>query len=171
MDQLPALASGFVRIHLRLSRGDAKTPGELASWCGVPLEQVGPIAVAENGREAWVDVRLEAGRPARAQLERLGPTRLVDWQWQWLKLGIGRNHGLSMGQLRKIMHNADAGTVGRIHIQNTHTLVGLQDFKLGTVCERLSLSRINGYAVKPEALPLGKGPGSPAFTPGVRRPV
>jgi hypothetical protein len=166
MDDRPDLMQGFVRISVRLPSGEAYTPGELAKIAAVPLDDLGPIVVGPG--EAFVDVRYDAGRQARANLERVGPAKLVEWEWQWLKLGIGRNHGLSMGQLKKILQAADALPLGRISINNTHTLVGLQDFKLPGVIERMSRLRVNGFAARPEALPPGKGPGSAAFAPKAR---
>ena len=48
---------------------------------------------------------------------------------------------------------------------NTHSLIGLQDHKMGGVVERLGHLKINGYNPRPTALPLGTGPGSAAFVP------
>lgn len=154
-------AEGFVRIAVRLPKGEQYTPGDLVRQAGVELEALGPIAV--DAGVGLVDVRTDRGRAARAGLERLGPTRLEGWSWRWLRLGLGRNHGLSMGQLRRIMQNADALPLGRIHIQNTHALVGIQDFRLAQVLERLHGLRVNGFAARAEALPPGAGPGSAAF--------
>lgn len=134
---------------------------------GMALDDLGPVLVLEGS--AVVDVRTELGRSAREHLERLGPTRLVGWQWQWLKLSIGRNHGLNIGQLKKVMLSVDALPLGRILINNTHTLVGLQDFKLPAVLARMATLRVNGYAARPEALPLGSGPGSAEYRGGTAR--
>lgn len=163
MDALPNPVPGFVRISVRLPRGEQYTPGELARLSGAAVEDLGPVQVGEG--EATVDVLMEHGRATRDRLERLGPTKLVGWQWQWLRLSVGRNHGLSIGQLKKVMLMADAAPLGRINIQNTHTLVGVQDFKLPAVMTRLSTMRVNGYTARPESLPIGKGPGSPEFRP------
>jgi hypothetical protein len=163
MESLPAIASGFVRITVRLAGASGLTPGELARATGVPPDHIGPVAVHSD--EGVVDVRAELGKQARERLERLGATRLVGWEWQWLKLHVGRNHGLSMGQLRKIMQTVDAMPLGRIAVNNTHTLVGLQDFKIPPVLARLAVLKINGFAARPEVLPLGKGPGSAAYVP------
>jgi hypothetical protein len=161
MERLPPPPTGFVRIAVQLRGGVLPTPGELVSRTGLPADRIGHAAVLDGC--ALVDVHVEDGKVARAALEGLGMTRLADWEWRWLRLAVGRNHGLSIGQLRKIMLNADALPLGRIAINNTHTLVGIQDFKLPAVLERLGRLRINGFAPKPEALPSGKGPGSPAF--------
>lgn len=163
MDNLPAIATGFVRITVRLTRSEPYTPGELARLSGLEAEALGPVAVLEG--EAVLDVRAEHGKQVRERLERLGTTRLIGWEWQWMRLAIGRNHGLSIGQLRKIMQNVDAMPLGRITINNTHTLVGIQDFKLPGVMTRLSALKINGFSARPEALPPGKGPGSAAYVP------
>jgi hypothetical protein len=167
MENLPDIAPGFVRIQVRLPRDTPPTPGEVARMSGMALDDLGPVLVLEGS--AVVDVRTELGRSAREHLERLGPTRLVGWQWQWLKLSIGRNHGLNIGQLKKVMLSVDALPLGRILINNTHTLVGLQDFKLPAVLARMTTLRVNGYAARPEALPLGSGPGSAEYRGGTNR--
>ncbi len=159
---LPPVADGFLRIIVRLPPGDL-TPGDLARWAGVDLDQLGPIAVLPG--EGAVDVAHAAAKTARGMLSRLGPTRLVDWQWRWMRLGIGRNHGLSIGQLRKLMLAADALPLGRISINNTHSMVGIQDFRLSAVLAKLATVRVNGFALRAEGLPPGKGPGSAAFVP------
>ena len=161
MDEPSEVAEGFVRIAVRLPRNERYTPGDLTKLAGVSLEALGPIVVGEG--EALVDVRAELGKTARASLERVGPTRLEGWTWRWLRLAVGRNHGLSIGQLKRIMQTADALPLGRIHIQNTHALIGVQDFKLAAVLERLAPLRVNGFAAKATALPIGAGPGSAAF--------
>jgi hypothetical protein len=163
MESLPAIAAGFVRITVRLANASGLTPGELARLSGALPDQLGPVAVLSD--EGVVDVRAELGKQVRERLERLGATRLVGWEWQWLKLHVGRNHGLSMGQLRKIMQTVDAMPLGRIAVNNTHTLVGLQDFKIPPVLARLAVLKINGFAARPEVLPPGKGPGSAAYVP------
>jgi hypothetical protein len=96
-------------------------------------------------------------------LERLGQTRVVDITWQWLKIMIGRNHGLTIGHLKKILQAADAAPLGKIHIQNTHSLIGVQDWKMPAVVLKLSGTKVNGYAVRPEG-PV-QAPGSAAFVP------
>jgi hypothetical protein len=164
METLPDPAPGFVRIQVRLPRNGQTTPGELVRMSGVALEDLGPVQVLEGS--ALVDVRANQGKTAREHLERIGSTRLVAWQWLWLKLHIGRNHGLNIGQLKKVMLNVDALPLGRILVNNTHTLVGVQDFKLAGILSRLSVLRINGFAARPEALALGDGPGSAEYRGG-----
>lgn len=164
MDELPDPAPGFVRIQVRLPRDTQSTPGDLARLAGVALDDLGLVQVLDGS--AVVDVRTEHGKTAREHLERIGPTRLVGWEWQWLKLNIGRNHGLNIGQLKKVMLGVDAMPLGRILINNTHTMVGVQDFKLPAIMARMSTLRVNGYAARPEALPLGSGPGSAEYRGG-----
>ncbi len=164
METLPEPAPGFVRVQVRLPRGSQTTPGDLARMAGVALDDLGPVQVLEGS--ALVDVRAHQGKAAREHLERLGPTRLVGWQWQWLKLSIGRNHGLNIGQLKKVMLGVDALPLGRILVNNTHTMVGVQDFKMAAILARLSVLRVNGYAARPEAVPYGGGPGSAEYKGG-----
>jgi hypothetical protein len=164
METLPPPAAGFVRVSVRLPRGEAYTPGELARLSGLAAEHLGPVQVHEG--EGTVDIPAAMGKTVRERLERVGPTKLVGWQWQWLKLHLGRNHGLAIGQLRKIMLKVDALPLGRIDIRNTHSLIGIQDFKLPAVMERLSALRINGFAARPEIPPPSKQLGSPEFLGG-----
>ena len=164
MDELPDPAPGFVRIQVRLPRDGQSTPGDLVRLSGMALDDLGLVQVLDGS--AMVDVRTEHGKTAREHLERIGPTRLVGWEWQWLKLNIGRNHGLNIGQLKKVMLGVDALPLGRILINNTHTMVGVQDFKLPAVLARMSTLRVNGYAARPEALPIGAGPGSAEYRGG-----
>jgi len=163
---LPPVADGYLRIVVRLVRDDF-TPGEIARYAGVDPDHLGPIAVL--GGEAAVDVTYAMAKTARGFLARLGPTRLVDWQWRWMRLGIGRNHGLSIGQLRKLMLAADAMPLGKISINNTHSMVGIQDFRLGAVLAKLATTRVNGFALRAEGLAPGQGPGSAAFVPGAKK--
>jgi len=161
MIELPPVREGFIRIHVEIGLGGPATPGELAGLCGVALDHLGPIAV--EGSDGVVEVAITHHQAVRRALHELGPTRLVDWQWRWLKLNLGRNHGLTIGHFRKVMQKIEAYPLGKIGIQNTHTLVGIQDFKLADVVLKLSTLKVNGYLVRPEVLPPGKGPGSAAF--------
>ena len=163
MERLPPPAPGFIRIAVHLRPGISLTPGALAAHTGLSPDHVSHAAVHEG--IAHVDVLMEHGRSARTALEPLGRTNLVDWEWRWLRLSVGRNHGLTIGQLRKIMQTIEAVPLGKITINNTHTLVGVQDFKLPGALKKLEGLRVNGFAPRPEVLPSGKGPGSPEFTP------
>lgn len=165
METLPSIAPGFVRIEVRFRLpGAPPTPGDVARASGVHPEDLGPIMVA--GLNAVVDVRSTLAPRARSGLDALGITRVADWNFRWLRLSVGRNHGLTIGQLRKVLAAADALPLGKFNINNTHTMVGVQDQKAEAVVGRLADVRINGQAVKPELLPHGKGPGSAAFSPG-----
>jgi len=163
MDDVPALAAGFVRIAIGLRPRHGYTPGEIANASGLKPEDIGHVVIGDN--EAIIDVRSACGMKARDGLARVGRTQLAARNWQWLRLGVGRNHGMSMGQLRKIMQRADALPLGRISIQNTHSLIGLHDDKMAGVISRLSTLKINGVAARPTFLPIGLGPGSAAYVP------
>jgi hypothetical protein len=163
MTDLPPLAAGYVRLAVRLPPGKPLTPGNLAKLTGLAAEHVGPISIGDE--EAFIDVTAAEGRAARYNLTRLGPAVLAERRWQWLRIAVGRNHGMNMGQLRRILQNAGAHPVGKIIINNTHTLVGLADDLLPAVLTKLESTRINGFGAKPTSLPFGSGPGSPAFAP------
>lgn len=164
METLPPVAAGHVRIEVRFaSRATPPTPGEVARAAGVPPDELGPILV--GGLNAVVDVRSAAADRARRGLDSLGRTRVADWNFRWLKLHVGRNHGLTVGQLRKLLAAIDALPLGRFNINNTHTLVGVLDQKAAAIVERLAQTRVNGQAVRPELVASGKGLGSAAFSP------
>lgn len=164
MSDLPPVAPGFVRLQVHLGRGASLTPGEVAQATGVDAADLGPIAL--DGRTASVDVIAQRGREARQHLSALGITQLIERNWVWLRLSVGRNHGLAMGQFRKVMANAGTKTLGRIVIQNTHCLVGLPDDVANDILPRLEKTRVNGYLVRPSILPAKAGPGSPEFIRG-----
>jgi hypothetical protein len=164
MSDLPQVAPGYVRLMLYLPRNQSMTPGDVARATGLNAELLGPIILADNA--AAVDVVAAHGRQARAELSRIGTTQLFDRNWVWLRLAIGRNHGFAMGQFRKVMATAGAKGLGRIVIQNTHTMVGLPDDVAETIRARLEREKINGYPVRPSILPPKAGPGSPEFVRG-----
>lgn len=163
METLPSLAPGYIRIELRfrLPSGAAPTPGDLVRATGVHPDEIGPIMVA--GVNAVIDVRSEKVQRARDGLSALGLTRVADWNFRWLKLNVGRNHGLTIGQLRKILVAANALPVGKFNINNTHTLIGVQDQKAEAVRAHLANVRINGQAARPELLPASKALGPASF--------
>ncbi len=165
METLPPLAPGYVRVEVRFRLpGAPLTPGDVVRASNVPPDALGPILVA--GVNAVVDVRSALAQRARDGLSALGLTRVSDWNFRWLKLNVGRNHGLTIGQLRKVLVAADALPMGKFNINNTHTMVGVQDQKAEAVLARMTDTRINGQAVRPELLAIGKGPGSASFTAG-----
>jgi len=153
---------GYIRIQISLPYGSVPTPGDLVKATGIPLDDLGPIAVGPGS--ATVDVVVDAGRIARTNLGTIGQTRVIDWQWRWLKLAVGRNHGVTLGQLKKVLLNADAAPLGKIHLNNTHSLCGVQDFRGPLIVAKLTGHKLNGYPLRPEDLPANAGPGSPAYT-------
>lgn len=163
MDELPPLAAGYVRLEVRFRvlTGAPPTPGDIARASGCHPEELGPILVA--GVNAVVDVRHDSATKAREHLAALGLVRVGDYNFRWVKLMVGRNHGLTIGQLRKLLVSVDALPLGKFNINNTHTMIGLLDQKAEGVVAKLAEVRINGTAVRPELLPHGKGPGSASF--------
>lgn len=167
MEALPSLAIGYVRLEVRFrlaSGSPPPTPGELVRASNCHPDELGPIMVA--GINAVVDVRHAAAGKARDGLGALGLVRVADHNFRWIRLMVGRNHGLTIGQLRKVLVAADALPLGKFNINNTHTMVGILDQKAQAVVDRLATTRVNGAAVRPEVLPAGTGPGSASFSPG-----
>ncbi len=164
MSDLPPVAAGYVRLLVHLPARHELTPGVFAKTTGLAAEFLGHIALGPG--YGAVDVIAAHGREARNQLQRLGAVQLIERNWVWLRMGIGRNHGLGMGQFRKIMITAGAKALGRIIIQNTHTLVGLPDDVGTVVAKHLMHVKVNGYHVRPTLMDPRAGPGSPEFVRG-----
>jgi len=171
-EQIPELAQGFVRLAVLLEAPEQATPGAIARSSGVELDDLGPVLVLDG--QALIDVRQEQSETARRALEALGPTQVVAHSrivhdWHWLRIQIGRNHGLTIGQLGKILTRAQVGPIGRIHIQNTHTLIGLRDDYIDAAESRLADTRINGAATRPSRPRPDEIRESAAFIPQRRR--
>ncbi|MFW5860539.1 MAG: DbpA RNA binding domain-containing protein [Planctomycetota bacterium] len=153
MASLPALKQGHVRIHLLLSDPASITPGGLLQASGLEPEQVDNIHIDRG--EALIDVIAEVGRDARTRLEQLGPTQIrhperpAPAPFVWLRINVGRNHGLTARQLDKVLNRADAGKVGQINIKNTYALVGLPEDRIAAIAERLEGTRLNGVILHP----------------------
>lgn len=168
----PPLRPGFTRIGVLLKRPDTVTNGDLVRATGVPLEELGPVLIL--GAQAQIDVAIAHAEQARGGLATLGPTQVVNsvpirHPYRWVRLQVGRNHGLSMGQLRKLLTRYDAGPIGRIHINNTHTLVGVRADHLDGLLEAGAAARTNGAALRPELLPPNALWERPDYKPGAPR--
>jgi len=167
-EDLPQLAAGYVRLAVLLEGGRAVTHGDVVRASGVGLDHLGPVLVLDN--QAWVDVVQDQAESVRQGLESLGPTQVmaaepIRYQYRWLRLGAGRNHGLTMGQLRKLLNRADAGPLGRIHINNTPTLVGLREDHIEGVERHFAEARVNGVTVRPTRPPPGEIREPPDYKP------
>jgi len=166
VDDLPPLQTGYTRLAVLLEREREITPGAVASRLGIALEELGPVLVL--GDQAVVDVDNDFANRARQALEELGPVQEIGRKVQptrfvWLRVAVGRNHGLTMAHLRKLLTRADAGPLGRIRVNNTHSLVGLRDDHVEAVIAHLRDQRLNGVPVKPECPPAGSIHESPAY--------
>lgn len=164
-DQTPPQA-GFIRLAVLLERDT--TPGELARQSGVDPEFLGLITI-DHGQAA-IDIHEDHAQAARERLKALGPTQLQSRSrppeptWRWLRLAVGRNHGMTIGQFKRIMERSPAERLGKIHLNNTHTLVGIREDLYAAVVEYFRDQRINGIAVRPgDPLP-GETFDNPAFT-------
>ena len=151
MTDLQPPQSGFVRLSILLDK--PCTPGDLAKACGVDLDHLGPIVI--DGDQALVDVTTEEAPVAREGLKTLGATQLQsrgkkpDPKWAWLRMAVGRNHGMTIGQFRRIMERSPCGPLGKIHLNNTHTLVGIHEEIFNEACSYFADMKINGIAVRP----------------------
>lgn len=151
MDHAP-LADGFARIHLTLAAGKDPTPGDLARQCNIPAESIGLIRIDNGG--ALIDVEDDLAEAACLRLNEEGKARIVERRriqpdWAWLIMQVGRTQGMTMGYLKKLLERAESGPVGRIHIQNAYTLVGMHAHRIEPVAEYLNRKPING--IKPRA--------------------
>lgn len=157
-EDLPQLAPGYVRLAVLLKDPERITNGDLVRATGVGPDRLGPVLIL--GHQASVDVERDQADLAREGLSKLGPTQIVaieqvTHRYVWLRFQAGRNHGLTMGQLRKLLIKADAGPIGRIHINNTHSLIGVRDDHLERTLQHFAEARVNGVAIKPQQLAPG----------------
>ena len=162
-------AQGFLRLALNVPGRQTPTPGELVQVvqsAGLSLDDLGLIQV--DGSDSLLDVRESIAERAYQVLSQVGSVRVLHRRWQWLKLLIGRNDGFTLNRLKKLISDIDAGEPGRIHLNNTHTMVGILEAKAAGAVARLPAIRINGRPVRHELLPPGTGPGDPMFTPKPR---
>lgn len=146
METPPPLQRGYVRLALLL-QGRALTPADLAKATGLEPEQLGHIFVADD--HAIVDVLTEHGKQAREGLDTLGPVQVladaaVSLSFKWLKIHVGRNHGITAKQLRRILERVDSGPIGRFHVKNTHVMVGIREDRFDDVVAGLNRTKING---------------------------
>ena len=163
MPDLPPIKPGHVRLHLLLDHDREITPGDLLRATGLDPELIDNVLVF--GHEAMIDIVDAHGQCARKALDAIGITQVTKRpqpppRWSWIKITVGRNHGLSMRQLRKILERADAGQVGQIDIHNTHTAIGIRDDRIDAVLERLAALRINGIQTRPERQESRRAPAS-----------
>ena len=159
MEDLPTLQIGFTRLAVLLDRPQGITPGVIASRIGVDLDHLGPVLVMDN--QCLVDVANDYANRARTGLEDLGPVQEIGRKerpitFQWLRLSVGRNHGLTLAHLRKVLERTNPGPLGRIHVNNTHSTIGLRDDVIDSVIEQLKDIKVNGAAAKPERVPDGE---------------
>ncbi len=157
------IASGFVRLSLKVPGEQTPTPGEVVQVLqsgGVPLDAIGTLTV--DGAAAHIDVLAAHAEAAQLALGAVGRSRVSGLRWQWLKLLLGRNHGFTINRLRTLMADCE---LGRINLNNTHTMVGIPEVQAEAVSARLAAARINGRPVRFELLPPGTGPGDPRFVP------
>jgi hypothetical protein len=172
MDELPPLRDGYLRLTVALQH--AMTPGALAKACGVALEELGPVVVGHG--QAAIDVRLAAAGAARDALTAaVGPVQVgerprsrLEHGWCWMRLGLGRNHGLNLGRLRKLLDAAEVRPVGRIKLNNTHTVVGVPADDYERIVAAINATRVNGYPPKAGKPLHGEATGDPAFEPASR---
>lgn len=167
MHDLPAPRPGFARLAVLCTRTRPQGPGEVARATGLDPDDIGPVSVVDD--QVLIDIRRDHGLAVRERLARYGPVQLADLgrepapRWAWVRLAIGRNHGLTISQLRKLLERAGVGQPGRIHINNTHTAVGLREDVIDATIAWFAAHRVNGSATRPVRPPPGTIKGDPAF--------
>lgn len=150
--EAPPLAAGYVRLAILAPEQGELTPAIIARASGLTAEQLGFIAV--EGDQAIVDVVASCGQEARERLGQFGAVQLqgdatVRPGFRWLRLGVGRNHGLTPTHLKKILSRAGATVLGRFHIRNTHVVVGIREDHWDQAVDQLANAKVNGVAARP----------------------
>ena len=168
VDDLPELKPGYVRLSVMPRRADDLTPGAAARAAGIPLDELGNVTVV--GSRIYVDTKLDHALVAKDGLSSLGPVKIarsktIEYGYQWIRFQVGRNHGLTIGQLRKTLARAGISAVGRITIRNTFTLIGLRDDMLPKAEAHFADVKLNGVMVRPHRCLPGEIKSSPEFRP------
>ncbi|MHC5068560.1 MAG: DbpA RNA binding domain-containing protein [Planctomycetota bacterium] len=167
METAPPPKPGFARLAVLLSKSGL-TNADVARATGVDLDHLGPVLIF--GHQALVDVAAAHCEAACEALNALGPVQVVSaadvtTTWLWLRLEVGRNHGLTLAHLRKVLDRNGAGDLGRIHVNNSHSLVGIREDRITDLIAALADQVINGIRVRPSQVAEGAIRESAAFTP------
>jgi hypothetical protein len=146
----PERASDHVRFAVYTKKSDRFTPGEIARLTGLEPDQIGFIAIESD--HILVDVHKTCKQAVRSRLVEIGGCKLLEdapFLWRWLRLAIGRNHGLTMRKLRSVLESAEAQPVGRIHLNNAYTLVGLREDRWEPTLAALANTSVSGIPLRP----------------------
>jgi hypothetical protein len=149
MDLPAEPAEDFVRFALFVKQPGAFTPGSIAQQTGIDPDLIGLISIQRD--HIVIEVHKTAKKDVRARLVELGACKLLvdrELRWLWMYLNLGRNHGLTMRKLRSTLEAAEAQPVGRIHLNNNFTVVGLREDRFEAVSAQLAGRSINGIAVQ-----------------------
>ena len=150
MDELPPVSSGYIRL---VFFPDADTRSmfhaDVLRMCEEDLDLLSHIQIRR--RKIYIDVHNSVSHDVRERLNAFGRCTVAEnslhaMRWHFIRLGIGRNHGLNLGYLKKLMKRLNAGPLGKISINNTYTLLGLREDRIESVLNQLKQKRINGYA-------------------------
>ncbi len=150
MEPLPPVQAGYIRFVLfPETKTWLLTPGMVIEWCGCDNEKISHIQIKRQ--KIYIDIHNSVSHAVRENLQAHGRCSVAEngneqLKWHFIRLGVGRNHGLNVGQLKKMMKRIEAGPLGKISINNTYTLIGLREDFVRETVEKLSRMRINGIA-------------------------
>lgn len=150
MEALPPVQAGYIRFVLFPEEKTWKLdPGMLIKMCQCGPEHVGHIQIKRQ--KVYIDIHNAVSHQVREALQEHGRCTVAEngleqLKWSFIRLGIGRNHGLNVGQLKKLMKRIKAGPLGKISINNSYTLIGLREDFIKQALQQLSGMRINGFA-------------------------
>lgn len=171
-DAMPALKKGFVRLAVLLQDATPMTPGELAQQLGVPLDRLGYIMVTPQ--QVRLDVEQEHLKAVREKLELLGPIQVEgreEPQWRWMRLEIGRNRGVTMQQLRRHCQRAGLERPGRIHVQNSYSVLGVPEHLWDHMMKYFKAVSVNGQLARPSFCAIGPDGGAEFIPKPQPRPL
>ena len=150
LEDLPPVSSGYIRLVL-FPDSDTRDllHADVLKWCDTDLDLLGHIQIRR--RKVYIDVHHTISHELRERLNFRGrctvaENSLHDMEWHFVRLGVGRNHGLNLGLLKKLIKKYEAGPIGKISINNSYTLIGIREDKIKSLLENLKTHRINGYA-------------------------
>ncbi|NRA38471.1 MAG: DbpA RNA binding domain-containing protein [Planctomycetes bacterium] len=149
MEEIEPVLAGYVRLVLYPRQATPTlTPGEVVSWSDVAPEFIGPLMIGR--KQVLIDIHCHHSKHACEALAKHGSCCIAQsgvhkMEWHFIRLGIGRNQGLGISHLKRIMGAAQKGPLGKISINNTYSLVGLREDFVQVCLQSLENKRINGF--------------------------
>lgn len=149
MEEIEPVLAGYVRLVLYPRQAtNTLTPGEIVTWSDTSTEFIGPLMIGRT--QVLIDIHCHHSKNACESLGKHGSCCIAQsgvhkMEWHFIRLAIGRNQGLGISHLKRIMGAAQNGPLGKISINNTYSLIGIREDYVPACLQALEKKRINGF--------------------------